>query len=366
METPCSMRRVTRSQTAAAAAAASASPTSSNPSLNLEEAGSKVRQGGGKQQQEVRSALLDITNDSPIVGLAVGSLKTPLSSVARKRGDAARVKSTPGSGEALLRSQVKNLLQKVEEEAEISKIPMEGRVQFFRLQGLVNGSPSASFAPTPANTPQVSDGLSMSDPIVSKEQLISKVLNDIFEGKEEEEDGVGESQIGLVTRSLLLDFSEKSVTSHDASDGLSGLTFQGGYSSGESKEKLAMTDDDNSSIQSIQVNAIITDDAEEEIEEEDEQEDYYDNNMEQQQLDCSFVDELCNGIENMFVNKEKVVARFGGKHTRFVYDSDNDKIVAEEEEKGMATPPGGVVRLNGMPTPRGKHTRFPEEEEVDE
>ncbi|KAI4386810.1 hypothetical protein MLD38_004710 [Melastoma candidum] len=352
METPCSARRVTRYQIATAAAAAaatsatsaSASSNKNNPNLSsgkwedLEEAGSKARQGGGKQQQETRSVLLDITNDSPIVGLAVGSLKTPLSSVARKRGDVARVKSTPGSGEALLRSQVKNLLQKVEEEAEISKIPMAGSVPFFRLQGLVNGSPLASLAPTPANTPQVSDGLSESDPVVSKEQLTSKVLNDIFEGKEEEEDSVSESQIGLITRSLLLDFSEKSESSHDLSDCTSGLTFQVEYSSGESKEKSVLTDEDNASLWSIQVNASITDDAEEEIadeEEENEHDDYYEDDGEQQ-LDCGFVDELCNGIENMFMNKEKVAANFKGKHTRFVYDSDDDEIVAEEEDKGMA------------------------------
>lgn len=144
---------------------------------DFDEAGSKPRQSGGncKQQQEVRSVLLDITNDSPIVGLAAGSLKSPSSSVTKKRNDAGRAKRTPGSGEALLRSQVKNLLQKVEEEAEISKVPMESRVPLFRLQGLVNGSPSAFFAPTPANTPQVSNGLSESDPIVSKEELVSKV-----------------------------------------------------------------------------------------------------------------------------------------------------------------------------------------------
>lgn len=111
-------------------------------------------QKSGKKQQQDRSALIDITNDSPIVGLAMGSLKTPSSALSKKRmniqGQFAR---TPGSGEALLRGQVKTLLQKVEEEAELSKITLENR-PLFNLQGLIN-SPSNLVAPTPANTPQV-------------------------------------------------------------------------------------------------------------------------------------------------------------------------------------------------------------------
>ncbi|KAI3813609.1 hypothetical protein L1987_18337 [Smallanthus sonchifolius] len=65
-----------------------------------------------------RSALIDITNDSPIVGLSIGNMKTPSSTFYKKT-------STPGSGEALLRDQVKTLLQKVEEEAVIKKITFE-------------------------------------------------------------------------------------------------------------------------------------------------------------------------------------------------------------------------------------------------
>jgi len=67
------------------------------------------------------SALIDITNDSPIVGLANGLiLDTPL---AKQRGS--RMKNTPGSGEDLLRGQVKTLLLKVEEEVDVSKFSLE-------------------------------------------------------------------------------------------------------------------------------------------------------------------------------------------------------------------------------------------------
>lgn len=106
----------------------------------------KSRKRGGKQQD--RCALIDVTNDSPIVGVAMGSLETPLSLMAKKKSN-----ETPGSGEALLRGQVKTLLQKVEEEAELSKLSFEGGRPFLQVQGLIS-SPML-LAPTPANTPQI-------------------------------------------------------------------------------------------------------------------------------------------------------------------------------------------------------------------
>lgn len=141
---------------------------------------SKSRQRNRKSQDlagakgQDRSALIDITNDSPIVGLAAGNLMTPISSVTKQRSCRPNM-MTPGSGEALLRGQVKTLLQKVEEEAEISKLSLESR-PFVHLQ-----SPAGLLAPTPANTPQI---LNMSQdgnlcnitthPIV-EEQMISQV-----------------------------------------------------------------------------------------------------------------------------------------------------------------------------------------------
>lgn len=106
-----------------------------------------------KQGQD-RSAFMDITNDSPIVGLAMGNLKTPSSTMSKKRINcqANNTGGTPGSGEILLRGQVKSLLQKVEEEAEFSKVTLQHK-PFFNL---VNSS-ICLLAPTPANTPQILD-----------------------------------------------------------------------------------------------------------------------------------------------------------------------------------------------------------------
>jgi len=92
------------------------------------------------------------------------------------------VKKTPGSGEALLRGQVKTLLQKVEEEAEISKLTMDVRpfLQFVN-------SPMQLLAPTPANTPQIlnvhntATGFTEFSPSsVVQEQLIPQVCHSLL------------------------------------------------------------------------------------------------------------------------------------------------------------------------------------------
>lgn len=126
-----------------------------------------------KNKQQDRSALIDITNDSPIVGLAMGNLKTPSSAMSKKRVSNGFAR-TPGSGEALLRGQVKTLLQKVEEEAEISKITLEKR-PFFNLQGHVN-SPINLVAPTPANTPHVLNLSADNDDMPSVTPVTDKFL----------------------------------------------------------------------------------------------------------------------------------------------------------------------------------------------
>ncbi|GMY12229.1 APC membrane recruitment protein 1 [Fagus crenata] len=365
METPSSIRRITRSQ----ALVASINDNSSNNNIPIsrkmedssEKGFSKSRQRNVKQQQD-RSALIDITNDSPIVGLAMASLETPSSAIAKQKSS--RAKNTPGSGEALLRGQVKTLLQRVEEEAEHSKLSLESR-PFLHLQAFVN-SPSGLLAPTPANTPHLSNlsadnsGLAsaLPSPIV-EELLISQVVSNIFDGKKEES---LESEKILITRSLLLDFAEKSESS-DSSECSSVLTYQAGS---DFKEKSA-TDDDDASLWSIQVNVSTHDEDEEEVieeeEEKEEDEDYYDEEDEEidgEEDDGSLVDELCEGISKIFVN-EKTVPKFAGKHKRFVYNSD-DELVAEEEEDFAGVSPS-ILRLKGLPTPKGKHLRFPLEEE---
>ncbi|GAU47072.1 hypothetical protein TSUD_191980 [Trifolium subterraneum] len=338
METPSSTtRRITRSQTTTLSASNNNNIPFSRKIEDSEKNASKsrTRKGQGQQQQD-RCALVDISNDSPIVGLANGDVETPLSSIAKQRGS--RVKKTPGSGEALLRGQVKTLLQKVEEEAEISKLTMDIRpfLQFIN-------SPMQLLAPTPANTPQIptinntATGFTEFSPSsVVQEQLISQVVNQ--EHVESEKN---------VLSPLVLDFSEKSEVTEDS--------------------KMESTEDDGDSIWSIQVNASThADEDEDEIAEveDEEEEDYYEGVEEEEEYDDGglLLDELCEGLSNIGVNDEKVVPKFAGKHTRFLYDSEDDEIVKEVVEES-ADSNSEILHLKGLPTPKGKHIRFSEEEE---
>ncbi|KAL3622670.1 hypothetical protein CASFOL_033487 [Castilleja foliolosa] len=264
METPSSStRRVTRSQTSA-----------NNSNLlyprKIEESEKTITMKSRRRSDQ--SALIDITNDSPIVGLAKGNLKTPSSAMSKKKRMGSR---TPDSGEALLRGQVKTLLQKVEEEA-------DNRPFFIKLQGPVN-----LVAPTPANTPQIlnldATCLPWLTPSpVEDKFIIPQMISEMMDEKKKKE-WETESE-NLVTRSLLLDFSSDSVNESSLDD-----------------------DDDDESVWSIQVNVSSTRD------EEEEGDIINDGGV--------VVDELCEGMSKISV----------GKHIRFVYNSD-DEIEETENE----------------------------------
>lgn len=123
-----------------------------------------------------------------------------------------------------------------------------------------------------------------------------------------------------ITRSLLLDFSDKSDLWES-----SGVTQN--------------PEDDNSSVWSMQANASAKD-------EEDEGAYSYDEEEEEEE-GGGIVDVLCEGMRKMSVETE-----FAGKHTRFEYDSEDEEIVEAKEQSP------GVLRLKGFPTPTGKHVRF--------
>ncbi|KAM7262475.1 hypothetical protein ACFE04_000158 [Oxalis oulophora] len=359
METPSSTRRVTRSQTLAGANTNSKNnniPSSRKIEDSCDKGLTKSRPRNGKNMQQDRSALIDITNDSPIVGLASGNLDTPSSTMAKQRSFCIAKNMTPGSGEALLRGQVKTLLQKVEEEAELSKLSLENR-PFLRLQGIVN-SPFRLIAPTPMNTPMMSENGSLptsvmiASPVVNESLDFSKVVvSSISAGIMHEQ--ILETEKSL-TRSLMLDFSEKSEMSDSSVTSV--VTCQGQLALATSVSSC-LEDDAASSIWSIQANASTQDeDEEDEIFGAEEEESYYDDGNgddEEQEVNSDVMDDLCAGLNNM-----SMMPKFAGKHIRFVYDSD-DEIIGEEETAESYSP--GVLRLKGLPTPKGKHVRFGEE-----
>ncbi|KAK7309356.1 hypothetical protein RJT34_06012 [Clitoria ternatea] len=337
METPSSTRRVTRSQTLA-----TSHDTIISISRKIEDSGKNVSKSKPKEQQEDRSALIDITNDSPIVGLASdANLETPLGKQRRSR-----VKNTPGSGEALLRCQVKTLLQKVEEEAEFSKFS-------FESMGM------GILAPTQASTPQIQNlpGFVSAIPsIVPQQPLFSQVVSHVFDGKNEEN-----SEKSLIS-SLLLDFSDTSEEEYSSEMSYEEVT-QG---EGNTEKSTATTEDDDASVWSMQVNASTQDEEDEdeevpdeEEEEEEEEEDYYEDIEEGEEE----YDELCEVLNNISMDERKV-PKSEGKHTRFVYNSDDELVKEEvEENSDKKSASSNMMLLKGLPTPEGKHVRFCEEEE---
>ncbi|RWR85947.1 myelin transcription factor 1 isoform X1 [Cinnamomum micranthum f. kanehirae] len=351
METPSSTRRVTRSQNSAA---------SSNLPTSWKKEGNEKGLLRSKQGKSDRSVLIDITNDSPIIGLAAGSLETP-SSLAKNRG---RAKQTPGSGEALLRGQVKALLQMVEEEGELLPSLSVNQRPLLPFQALLN-SPTTLLAPTPTNTPVLSNpleggnndikGLMSVIPIAEAQKQDSKItqaglITAIHVAEVQKEDSkmiqaptdaleqeiVGSFE-GLVTRALLFDSPGKSEVSNSSRVSISSvLTYEGCSFSVES-----LLEEDDASDWSVQVNASSHKDKEEEEETE----------------------------EYVCLEETKGTLEFKGGHTRFIYN-DRDEIEGEKEVKEndgtvVCSVSPSILCLKGLPVPEGKHLRFPEEEEED-
>ncbi|XP_021759950.1 uncharacterized protein LOC110724791 [Chenopodium quinoa] len=367
METPSSSnRRITRSQ-AIALANSETSNNNNKTSKKIEESEKSISKSRQRTKKQDRSVLIDITNDSPIVGLASGSLNgTPISSFSKQRRSNA-CKKTPGSGEALLRGQVKNLLQKVEEEAEISKFCLEncGPVRNAGFKAIFN-SPAGLVAPTPVNTPQVLNFSafeeidllsSVSEPPIEDQLKLPLVVSGKIDEKKQEENETDCEKDVMISRALFLEFSDKSDCSSDCS---SVVTYQ--VKSEASQDKLDSFDDDAASVWSIQVNASTRGDDEDEdevnqdVDEVAENDEYYDEE-EGEAEKVPFLDELCDGISNMSMEGEKKGPKFMGKHKRFVYNSD-DELVEEFEEFDSTE----ALRLKGLPTPKGKHVRFLDEE----
>lgn len=180
-----------------------------------------------------------------------------------------------------------------------------------------------------------------------------QVVSDISDGKIEERI---ESDINMISRSLLLDFSEKTESTECSS-----VVTDVGKSNGKEK---SYPDEDDSSVWSIQVNASIHG------EDEEVNESYNDNyeENEAEEYDEVLLDELCEELSKISVNNTgQTMPKFTGRHTRFLYNSD-DEVVEEEltvsnnNNSSTGFSPN-VLSLRGLPSPKGKHIRFTIEEE---
>ena len=150
----------------------------------------------------------------------------------------------------------------------------------------------------------------------------------------------------VLSRSLLLDFSDNSPDSNSSEECYSDLVSS------------SFIEEDDASIWSMQANASINDEDEGKITED--KKDYIED-IEGGKM--KILDELCEVLNKINMN-ERIHSKFEGKHIRFVYDSD-DEIVKEEVEENCAQNASSpnILCLKGLPTPKGKHLRFDEEEE---
>ncbi|KAL6010358.1 hypothetical protein ACLOJK_000789 [Asimina triloba] len=344
METPSVTRRVTRSQ---ALAASRSIPNSKKKKEETEMALSRTR----------KAALFDITNESPIVGItaAAGGLGAP-SSLVRK---SIQAKQTPGSGETILRNQVKTLLHKVEEEDDnvstISLAPLPLHI-FLGL----SPSPVALLAPTPANTPLIpnlSNGVGDDVMEVGGDGQNCKNTQAAVNGMKQD---VLDPCENLITRALLFDSPNKSEASDSSSSvvttqGTSVWSIQVPKSSKGEEED----DDDDDGEEEEEDD---DEDGEEEEEDDDDDDGYGDEEQGEE------IEELCDELRKISVVEKKEMAKFEGRHTRFIYNSDSEMEGEEEDvaaEEVCSVSPS-ILRLNGMPTPAGKHLRFSTEAEEED
>ncbi|KAK8945306.1 hypothetical protein KSP40_PGU006953 [Platanthera guangdongensis] len=321
METPLSMRRVTRSQ------ARSASRKQKNKHY---ESSRSISSGNND-----RAVFQDITNDSPINGVAKEN--SPFSSAAK---NGALPKKTPGSGEALLRGQVKILLEKVEEGAEaINKLSNRQPAPFFPGLGILPISPGLLAAPTPANTPQIFTN--------------SRVKEET--GDNEKSAEFQECVLNRGPLVHLFNSPNESEASDISSTVSSSVTYQGSV--------VCSSYDDNWSIQAnasacAEDEEVECDEFEEDTDNDDDDEKEHDGENEEE-----YLDELCEGLRKITVeDREAKLPEFTGKHTRFIYNSD-DEIEEEEEIVAPKAQSPSMVVLKGLPVPEGKHLRFHEEDE---
>ncbi|KAJ4732487.1 Chalcone-flavanone isomerase family protein [Rhynchospora pubera] len=275
METPASMRRITRSQSAAL----------------LKK--SKMQEKG----EEKRQPLFNITNDSPITGLTTKETPT------HGKTPCATDKRTPLSGESLLRRQVQTLLQKVEVEVE-------------------------------------------------KDETSVRLVDELVLAPSEQEE--------QLNRALFVDTPDESDQLSDVSSvNSSCLAYIDSGDSRETQDPISSSDDDCSSVWSLQVNASSEKDELDgeiigETEQIDELELYDDQDEDHEEEE--FMHDLCNGMKAMGIGDENERGKsvnfpeFRGTHTKFVYNSED-----EIEEQLMV--------LRGLPAPEGMHVRFSYEDD---
>ena len=176
-------------------------------------------------------------------------------------------------------------------------------------------------------------------------------------------ENLGECQLN---RALVFDDSpEKS----DVSNG-SAVSFQvSSTGSCTDKSSSSSPEDDSSSAWSVQVHASSEKGDEEELGVEEENLGEYTEEGEEweENSDDDCFDDLCEEMSRMTVVDEEErkagLPQFEGKHTRFIYNSDDEIEREEVVDAAEARAELGALMLRGLPVPEGRHLRFHEDDE---
>ena len=180
-------------------------------------------------------------------------------------------------------------------------------------------------------------------------------------------ENLGECQLN---RALVFDDSpEKS----DVSNG-SAVSFQvSSTGSCTDKSSSSSPEDDSSSAWSVQVHASSEKGDEEELGVEEENLGEYTEEGEEweEDSDDDCFDDLCEEMSRMTVVDEEEerkagLPQFEGKHTRFIYNSDDEIEREEVVDAAEARAELGALMLRGLPVPEGRHLRFHEDDEDEE
>lgn len=185
------------------------------------------------------------------------------------------------------------------------------------------------------------------------------------------EEKLGDCQLN---RALVFDDSPEKCEESSGSAVSSTFSLQES-STGSYVDKSSSPEDDSSSAWSIQVHATSEKGDEEELgveelaaeytDEEEEEEDWDEDSDD----DC--YDDLCEEISRMTVleeeeKKKTVLPQFEGKHTRFIYNSDDEIEREEVADAAEARAELGALMLRGLPVPEGRHLRFHDDEDDEE
>ncbi|GLJ46957.1 hypothetical protein SUGI_0990970 [Cryptomeria japonica] len=276
-----------------------------------------------------RQVLLDMTNDSPNSGLdRVNGIETPASKI--KCHPHSESVQTPGPGEALLHHDAKSIVQRVE--SNCIKPGFSLRTPLSHIDGY-QASPSRLLAPTPANTPE-----SATTTHVANNSSLSRKLDQTI--------GLSKDLGVSSLRPEFKDESSGSLSNTPLADKGREASFSSPISVDEAREENKVEEQGNNYHET------------ENIEDGNE----YNEQEEGETIEDDECEELCQGLNKVSVHDNggplEGIPAFAGKHTRFVYNSDDE---IEGEEVASAAPSPSVVHLRGMPSPKGKHLRFEED-----